>query len=61
MTARFFGKNIVYLYDAGADAPSYQDTMEIFGETCCWTAYDPEISLDNNVTYHCRHRECGPR
>ncbi len=48
MTTRFYGKNIVYMYDAGADAPTYQDTMEIAGDLLL-DNYDPSISLDNKT------------
>ena len=48
MTTRYYGKNIVYMYDSGAEAPSYQDTMEIAGDLLL-DAYDPNISLENKT------------
>ena len=47
MTARYYGQNIAYLYDAGANAPSYQDTIEIAGDLLL-DGYQPTRKLDNS-------------
>ena len=50
MTARYYGKNIFYMYNSGADFPSYQDTMEIAGDLLL-DNYDPTILLNNSGTH----------
>ena len=47
MAARYYGENIAYLYDAGADAPTYQDTIEIAGDLLL-DGYLPTKKLDNS-------------
>ncbi len=47
MTTRYYGQNIAYLYDAGANAPSYQDTIEIAGDLLL-DGYQPTKKLDNS-------------
>ena len=47
MPVRFFGKNIVYLNDAGTDAPLYQDGMEVTGDLLL-NGYQAGVKLDNS-------------
>ena len=47
MPVRFFGKNVVYLNDAGANAPLYQDSVEIAGDLLL-NGYQPGTKLDNS-------------
>ena len=46
MPVRFFGKNVVYLNDAGTDAPLYQDSMETVGDLLL-NGYKAGTSIDN--------------
>ncbi len=48
MSTRFFGKNIAYMYAAGADAPTYEDTFEIAGNLLL-DGYDPTVTLNNDT------------
>ena len=47
MPVRFFGKNVVYLNDAGINAPLYQDSVEIAGDLSL-NGYQPGTKLDNS-------------
>ena len=48
MPVRFFGTNIIYLNDAGANAPLFQDTAEIAGDLLL-DSYDQKAKLDNST------------
>lgn len=48
MPLRFFGTNIVYLNDAGANAPLFQDTLEIGGDLLL-DGYDQNAKLNNST------------
>jgi len=47
MPVRFFGKNVVYLNDAGTDAPLYQDSMEVTGDLLL-NGYQAGVKPDNS-------------
>ncbi len=47
MPVRFFGKNIVYLNDAGINAPLYEDSMEVVGDLLL-NGYQAGVKLDNS-------------
>ena len=48
MPVRFFGMNIIYLNDAGANAPLFQDTAEIAGDLLL-DNYDQKATLNNST------------
>ena len=47
MPVRFFGKNVVYLNDAGTNAPLYQDGMETAGDLLL-NGYQTGVKPDNS-------------
>ncbi len=48
MPLRFFGKNVVYLNAAGANAPLFQDGIEVVGNLLL-DSYSPSANLDNTL------------
>jgi len=48
MPLRFFGKNVVYLNTAGANAPLFQDGIEVAGNLLL-DSYSPSANLDNTL------------
>ena len=47
MPVRFFGKNIVYLNDAGTNAPLYEDGVEVVGDLLL-NGYQANVKPDNS-------------
>ena len=48
MSTRFFGKNVFYLNNAGANAPQFQDTIGIAGDILL-DSYNKDATLDNKT------------
>jgi len=48
MPLRFFGKNVVYLNNAGGSAPLFQDGIEVVGNLLL-DSYSPSANLDNTL------------
>jgi len=48
MPLRFFGKNVVYLSTGGANAPLFQDGIEVVGNLLL-DSYSPSANLDNTL------------